>query len=107
MARSKASAADYLEQFDPEMRIILGELVENAGKVNMLWTFARNTSRVDPNHALTLLIDAEILLNHHVKIERSDSLRRIRAAISRLGEELPDHDETSGLGVASSDINER
>ena len=35
MARAKATAADYIERHDGEMRIILGEPVENAGKINM------------------------------------------------------------------------
>jgi hypothetical protein len=94
MARRKQSAADFIERYDGEMRIILGELVENAGKLNMLWVFARNAAGHDSDRAMTLLIEAQILLEHHLKIERSDSLRRIRAAIDRLDREPPDEEDS-------------
>lgn len=90
MAREKPTAADYIERHDGEMRIILGELVEYAGKINIWWTFARNQARKHPEAALTNLIDAEIHLDHHVRLELTDSLRVIRAAVKRLGAELPD-----------------
>lgn len=61
MARPKQSAADYIELHDGEMRIILGELVENAGKINMHWVFGLNQAREQPEMALKHLIDAEIL----------------------------------------------
>ena len=44
---------------------------------------------------MTLLIDAEIDLNHHVRVELSDGLRRIRAAIERLDAEIPGDERTS------------
>lgn len=91
MARGTQTAADYIERHDGEMRIILGELAENAGQINMWWTFARNAVRDEPERALALLIDAEIHLNHHVRLELADSLRRIRASIERLAVEHPDH----------------
>lgn len=93
MARKKQTAADYIERYDGEMRIILGELVEHAGRINMWWTFALDAAREDPERALTNLIDAEIHLDIHVRIELSDSLRRIRSAIKRLDEELPDDED--------------
>lgn len=45
MVRTKQTAADYIERHDGEMRIILAELVESAGKINLSWTFARNQAR--------------------------------------------------------------
>ena len=51
MPRAKQSAADYIERYDPEMRIILGELVEYAGKINAWWTDARRRAREDPEQA--------------------------------------------------------
>jgi hypothetical protein len=90
MARGKVSAADFVEAHDDEMRIILGELVENAGKLNRLWETARRVVRKDPDYALTLLVEAEILLGIDVRIERTDSLQRIRSATRRLDKELPD-----------------
>ena len=35
LSRSTQAAADYVERCDGEMRIILGELAENAGQINM------------------------------------------------------------------------
>lgn len=93
MARNKQTAADYMERHDAEMRIILGELVENAGRINMWWTFAHSTVRQDPQRAFELLIDAEIHLNNHVRLELTDSLRRMRAVIDRLDAELPDDED--------------
>ena len=93
MARKKQTAADYIERHDDEMRIILGELAEHAGKINMWWTLAVRAAREHPEQALTDLIDAEIHLDIHVRIELADSLRRIRSAISRLDAELPDPDD--------------
>jgi hypothetical protein len=92
VARSRQTAADYIEKYDDEMRIILGELLENAANINLWWMSARHAARSHPDRAMTLLIDAEIHLNIHVRIERADSLRRIRAAIARLDAELPDDD---------------
>ena len=93
LTRNNQTAADYIERYDGEMRIILGELVEYAGQINMWWTSARNAVRQDPERALTLLMDAEIHLDIHVRNERIDALRRIRAAISRLAAELPDDED--------------
>jgi hypothetical protein len=76
------------------MRIILGELVEYAGKINIWWTFARNQARKHPEAALRNLIDAEIYLDNHVRLELSDSLRVIRAATKRLAAEQPDDDQS-------------
>jgi hypothetical protein len=105
MVRKKLTAAEYIERHDGEMRIILGELVEYAGKINLWWTAARNQARERPEDALTNLIDAEIYLDNHVRVELSDSLRRIRAAISRLDGELPDHDSSDS--PSSGDISAR
>lgn len=104
MARAKQTAADYIERHDGEMRIILGELVENAGKINMHWTFGLNQARQYPETALKHLIDAEILLDIIVRIERSDALRTIHSAINRLSAELPDDDDDHSSDPPSSDI---
>lgn len=90
MPRKRATAADYMERHDPEMRIILGELVENAARVANWWTSARLEVADHPDRALRTLADAETHLDIHVRIELSDSLRRIRAAMDRLDRELPD-----------------
>lgn len=92
MARKKQTAADYIARHDDEMRIILGELAEYAGKINMWWTLAVRAAHRDPEQALTHLIEAEIHLDIHARTELTDSLRRIRSAIRRLGSELPEPD---------------
>ena len=93
MARKKLTAAEYIERHDGEMRVILGELAENAGKLNMLWTLAVSQARQHPHGAMQKLIDAEIKLDIMVRIERSDALRTIHSAINRLDAELPDDEE--------------
>jgi hypothetical protein len=97
MVRKKQTAADYIDRYDDEMRIILGELAEHAAKINMWWTFAVHAARKHPEQALTHLIDAEIYLDIHVRIELADSLKRIRSAISRLDAELPDPDDQANV----------
>jgi hypothetical protein len=93
MVRNKQTAAEYIERHDGEMRVILGELAENAGQINMWWTLAVGSVREDPERALELLIDGEIHLHHHVRLELSSGLRRNRAAIDRLNAELPDDED--------------
>ena len=90
MARKKKeSAGDYIERHDAEMRMILGEMIEYTGNINRWWTEAALLARREPAYALKKLIAAEIHLQTHIRVERSDSLRRIRAAIDRLDAELP------------------
>ena len=78
MARTKQTAADYIERRVGGMRII-----------NMWWTNALDAARENPELALSNLYDAELHLGTHVRIEVSDSLRRIRSAIKRLDSERP------------------
>ena len=89
MARTKESAADYIERRDAEMRIILGEFAEYAANINVWWTNALDAARENPELALSNLYKAELHLGIHVRIEVSDSLRRIRSAIKRLESERP------------------
>jgi len=97
MARTKQTAADYIEAHDDEMRVILGELAEHAGKINMWWTFAVHAARNDPDQALTHLTEAETHLDIHVRIELADGLRRIRSALSRIAAELADRDDQANV----------
>ena len=97
MARTKQTAADYIEAHDDEMRVILGELAEHAGRINMWWTLAVNAARKDPERALTHLTEAETHLDIHERIELADSLRRIRSAISRLDAELQDRGDQANV----------
>lgn len=94
MARRKQTAAEYIDHHDAEMRIIIGELVESAAVINLSWTNARLRAREHPEDALRDLVEAETRLHHHVRLELSDSLRRVRSAIDRLEAELPPEDVT-------------
>jgi hypothetical protein len=93
MGRKKQSAADYIEEHDLEMRVILGEMVENAAKANAYWMYARLWARDRPEEALKSLVEAEIVLDVPLRIERTDALRRIGAASKLLDSELPDDDD--------------
>jgi len=88
----KVSAADYIERYDGEMRIILGELAENSAIANLNWAHAAHSVRRSPETALKHLADAWVALNSAVKIERLEALRRINAASDLLDAELPDDD---------------
>ncbi len=90
MPRQTESAADLIARQDGTMQVILGELVENASKVHQLWASARAAVIEDSDRALTLLIEAQMLLENHVRLERSDGLRLIRTAVDRLDAELPE-----------------
>lgn len=91
----KESAAEYLEKHSIGVSIILAELAESAGSGSRSWNLAVELARRDPDRAQTHLIDAEIRLDIHVRLERSDTLRPIRRAIALLDRELPDSDDES------------
>ena len=63
---------------------------------------ASAAAREDPERAMASLTDAEIHLNHHVRIELRDSLRRIRAAMDLLDAELPDGDNDGQRPIVGS-----
>ena len=93
LVRKRQTAADYIERYDGEMQDILGELAEHADMIRTWWNLARDQVREDPDQALQHLVDAQIHLDIHVRIERVGALRRIRLASNRLDAELPDDDE--------------
>jgi hypothetical protein len=91
----KLGAAEYIERYDPEMRIILGELAENVASANLNWTHAASLVRPNPEASLEHLSEAWVALKTSVSIEVRDALRRINAASDLLDAELPDADEES------------
>jgi hypothetical protein len=91
----KLSAAQYIERHDVEMRVILGELVENVAAANLHWTHAATLVHRSPEAASKHLAAAWVVLHSLVPVERRDALRRINAASDRLDGELPDLDEDS------------
>lgn len=94
MARKRVTAADYVERHDREMRGILGELLENASKANLNWTYTRDYVRGNPDRALDELVAAEIALKTFIRIELSAALRVIDRASDLLDQELPDDDDS-------------
>jgi hypothetical protein len=88
----KEKAADYIDRADGEVRLILAELAESAGAVARSWSLALFEAHRDPERAVEHLIDAEIRLDNHVRLELADTLRHIRAALKRFDAELPDDD---------------
>jgi len=98
MTSRKLTAAEYIERYDDEMRVILGELVENAARVNLHWAAASEYVRHHPGHALKELADAWVALTTAVPIERRDALRRINAASNLLDKELPDDEDEASIG---------
>ena len=90
MPRRRLSAAEYIERHDPEMRVILGELGENAARVSLHWANAATSARHDPERALKELGEAWAALTTAISIERTDALRRINAASDLLDSELSD-----------------
>jgi len=86
----RQSAAEYLHRRDAEVRVILAELAESAGKAAWDWALAVEYIDKDPEKALEHLVELEILLKHHIHLERLDTIRATRAALSRLDRELPD-----------------
>ena len=83
-------AADYLEDQSTTVSLILGELAESAGVSLRAWNLAVEQARRDPEHALSHLMEAEVRLDNHARLELRDTLRTIRRAAELLGRELPD-----------------
>lgn len=95
MARSKQTAARYLATHDQEMRVILGEMIQNAAKANVHWDAAERSIGVDPERALEHLADAWVVLKTIIRIERTDALRVVERTMALLDTELPDDDDHS------------
>ena len=98
MPQRKVTAAEYIERYDPEMRVILGELVEKAAQVNIHWAMATHLVTHDPERALEELAECWVALKTLLPIERRDALRRINAASSLLTDELPDDEDLTPSG---------
>jgi hypothetical protein len=79
----------WLRREDTTFRIIAAEMMEFTGRVNLLWSQAINHVDSDPTDALAKLIDVEILLENHLRIERQDMLAVAKEASSRLAAALP------------------
>jgi hypothetical protein len=90
MPRRGLTAAEYIESVDPEMRVILGELNENAARASLHWANAASLARADPARAMKELAEAWAVLSTTIRIERADSPRRINHASDLLDRELRD-----------------
>ena len=97
MPRKKATAAEYLHRSDELMRVILGEMTQNAANANVQWDAAQRLIETKPEAALEHLAEAWVALKTAIRIERIDALRVIDRTMELLGEELPDDDEPAEL----------
>lgn len=86
----RLTAAEFVADRNSEVSIILAELVESAGLVARSWQLAVGSVATDPERALQHLVDAQVRLENHVRLERIDTLKVIRQAIRKLDAELPD-----------------
>lgn len=91
--RYASDAEDWLRKKDRTVRIIGGEMAEYVGRINLLWTLAIERLDSDPSDALAKLIDVEILLENHVRVEREDLLAIAKEGAERLAGELPSEPE--------------
>lgn len=80
----------FLKKRDAEIRQIIADLSANVLSVEKAWHAAESTVRDDPSSALDSLVDAEVLLQTHIRIEVRDIKRAVRSAIRLVDAELPD-----------------
>jgi hypothetical protein len=101
MIQRPKKAADYLDLHAIEVSVILAELAESAGIAGRAWALALAAARENPERALEHLATAEVQLHSIARIEVSESLRRIRAAMDRFDREMPEeHDVTAESPIA-------
>lgn len=92
MARKKLTASDYVAEVDEVMRLILGEMVQNAANANVHWDAVVRLIRSKPEAALEHLVGAWVPLTTAIRVERTDALRLIDRAMELLDKELPGDD---------------
>lgn len=95
MPKKKLTAADYLESRDHLMRIILGEMVQNAANANVHWDAAQRLIGQNPDAALEHLAEAWVALDVPIRVERADAIRVLNRTMQLLDSELPDDDDHS------------
>jgi hypothetical protein len=77
------------------MRIILGEMVQNAANANVHWDAAQRSIGTNPEAALDHLVEAWVALDVPVRVERADAIRILNRTMELLDHELPDDDDHS------------
>lgn len=82
----------WLRDQDGEVRVILAEFAEAAGRANVLWTRALNAVKEDPDWSWSRLADLEVLLESIVQVEIDDLLKVLNEASERFEAALPDDD---------------
>jgi hypothetical protein len=85
----RRTAADIVEQKDPEVRVLMAELVEFSGKLSQTWANAVRT-RDDESILGKHLADSEVLAADLVGYRLRAILRTIRSAARALSESARD-----------------
>ena len=98
VTRRRPSAAAFIAKNATYVGVILAEMAENAGSANSNWLLAvEAASRGDLDRAQTLIIEADIPLDIHVRIERQDARKVLQHALRLLDRELPDDEPASDI----------
>lgn len=93
MARRKQTAAEYIEAKSFFVTYVLGDAIEQLGKVTQAWSTTVLAARTgDLDKALTHVADAGIQVDV-VRVCRSELRSVFERAGSLLDAELPDDDE--------------
>ena len=96
MARSKLTAAAYIEKHATFVPLVLGDMIEHLGHAAQEWSQAVEAiRRGDLDKALKHVVEVEIAVDTPLRVGRSE-LRSIAVrAASRLDRELPDEEAGS------------
>jgi hypothetical protein len=92
MPRKRLTAAEYLADVDEVMRLMLGEMIQNAADANVHWDTAVRLIGSRPESALEHLVRVWVPLKTAIRVERTDAVRILDRAMELLDKELPDDD---------------
>jgi hypothetical protein len=90
MRASSEHAVSLIRAHDGEMRVILAELAENAGRLASNWAGVLSTVSDDYTYARRTLYDMEVALAHIVLQEQKDALKIVRSSIRVIEKLDPD-----------------
>jgi len=95
MPKKRVTAAEYLAEVDEVMRLILGDMIQNAATANFHWDAARRAIGANPEAASEHLAKAWVPLVTAIRVEREDALRILNRTMKLLDLELPDDDDSA------------
>ena len=94
-SKKSTAAAEYIEAHDSEVRLGLAEIAEFVTRFSSNWARASARVRDDPAGAYDALQEAEYDYITYVRLQLIDCLSRMRAALDRLEDELPNKTDQS------------